>query len=130
MVYRILADLLVAAHLSFILFVVFGGILSFWRRRAAWFHLPAAAWGVLIEMSGWTCPLTPLEVRFRILGGEAGYAGGFMDHYILPILYPVGLTRGEQIWMGAFVGILNLAIYGVLLWRASPEATRRREGGG
>jgi hypothetical protein len=76
MAYRFLADLLVALHLAFALFVVLGGVLVLWRRRLAFLHLPVAIWGVFIELSGWVCPLTPLEVRLRILGGLAGLGGG------------------------------------------------------
>jgi hypothetical protein len=121
MAYRILADLLVTVHLAFVLFVVLGGLLVLWRRRIAFFHLPAAVWGVLIELGGWICPLTPLEVRFRILGGRAGYSGGFVEHYIIPIIYPAGLTRGQQMWMGVLVGFLNLVVYGVVLWGITKE---------
>jgi len=117
MLHRFLADVLVAVHLTFVLFVVSGGALVLWRRRLALLHLPVAAWGVLIELSGWVCPLTPLEVRLRRLGGEAGYSGGFVEHYILPVLYPSGLTRQHQVWLGILVGILNLGIYGWILRR-------------
>jgi hypothetical protein len=117
MAYRFLADLLVAVHLIFVLFVVLGGVLVLWRRWVAVLHLPAAVWGVLIEISGGVCPLTPLEVRFRIVGGQAGYTGGFVEHYLIPILYPSELTRQQQIWMGVAVGLLNLFLYGVVLWK-------------
>ncbi len=125
MTYRILADLLVAVHLAFVLFVVFGGALAFWRRWVPFFHLPAAVWGVFIELSGRVCPLTPLEVRFRRLGGEAGYEGGFVEHYLIPILYPSGLTREMQVQLGIAVGLVNLLLYGALVWRG-----RRLKGGG
>jgi hypothetical protein len=117
MIYRILADFLVVFHVAFLLFVVFGGLLALWRRRFAFLHLPAAVWGVFIELSGGICPLTPLEVRFRIQGGEAGYAGSFMDRYVVPVLYPPGLTRNTQIGLGILVGILNLGMYALVLWR-------------
>ena len=117
MVYRILADLIVGVHLVFVLFVVLGGILVLWHRWMAYVHLPAAVWGVWIEVSGWVCPLTPLEVKYRTLGGEAGYEGGFIDHYLLPLLYPARLTRDHQIWLGILVGALNLAVYGFVVWR-------------
>jgi len=123
MIYRILADLLVALHMAFVLFVALGGILVLWRRRLAFVHIPAAIWGVLIEFAGWVCPLTPLEVRFRILGGEAGYVGGFMDQYLVPVLYPVGLTREQQVGLGILVAALNLGIYGVLVWKRKKIGT-------
>lgn len=107
------ADLLVVLHFGFLLFVVLGGLLVLRWPRVGWLHLPAAVWGVLIEFGGWICPLTPLENHFRRLAGQAGYQGGFIQHYILSALYPSGLTRGAQIAMGAFVLILNAFIY----WR-------------
>jgi len=125
MLYRFLADLLVLLHLTFVLFVVAGGFLVLRRPRMLLLHLPVAAWGAFVELSGRICPLTPLEVRFRILGGGAGYSVGFVEHYLLPILYPTGLDRSEQIWLGGFVIALNLAIYLVLGWRWG----RSREGG-
>jgi hypothetical protein len=118
LIYRALADLVLVVHLTFVLFVVLGGLLVLRRPRAAWFHVPAAIWGVLIEYTGWICPLTPLENSFRARGGEAGYAGGFIEHYIQPVLYPAGLTRGTQIVLGSFVLLLNLGAYGILLTRA------------
>ena len=79
---------------------------------AAWLHVPAAVWGVLIEYTGWICPLTPLENSLRMRGGEAGYSGGFIEHYIQPLLYPAGLTRSTQIVLGSLVLVLNLVAYG------------------
>lgn len=116
MVYRLLADLTVLVHLAFVVFVVAGGLLVVRRPRVAWLHLPAATWGALIELVGWVCPLTPLENRLRTMGGEAGYSGGFVEHYLLPVLYPPGLTRGVQLVLGACVVLLNLVWY-VWAWR-------------
>ena len=118
MVYRFLADVLVGVHLAFVLFVVLGGVLLFWRRWVSLLHLPALVWGVFIELSGGICPLTPLEIRFRLLGGEAGFTGGFVDHYLIPILYPSGLTREMQIGLGVAVAVLNLVLYGAVFLRA------------
>jgi hypothetical protein len=118
LIYRALADLVLVVHLTFVLFVVLGGLLVLRWPRAAWLHVPAAIWGVLIEYTGWICPLTPLENSFRAHGGEAGYSGGFIEHYIQPLLYPAGLTRGTQIVLGSFVLLLNLSAYGILLTRA------------
>ncbi|MDB5294728.1 MAG: rane protein, partial [Phycisphaerales bacterium] len=91
--YKLLADALVAFHFAFVAFVIGGGLLVLWRRRAMWLHLPAVAWGIWIETSGGICPLTPIENGLRLSAGEAGYEGGFVDHYIMPVLYPAGLTR-------------------------------------
>jgi len=115
--YRIAADLVVLLHALFVLFVVLGGLLVLRRPRLAWLHLPCAAWGVWIEWSGGICPLTPLENGLRGLGGERGYAGGFVEHYVVPALYPEALTREMQLGFGAGILLLNLAVYGVLLWR-------------
>ena len=117
MVYRIAADMLVVVHTLFVLFVVLGGLLVLRWPRVAWLHLPAAVWGALIEFTGCICPLTPLEKSLRSVGGEAGYAGGFINHYLVPLLYPSGLDRNWQIFLGFLVVVLNLAIYGRLLLR-------------
>jgi len=117
LIYRALADLVLVVHITFVLFVVLGGLLVLRWPRAAWLHIPAAIWGVLIEYTGWICPLTPLENSFRARGGEMGYSGGFIEHYIQPLLYPAGLTRGTQIALGSFVLLLNLGAYGILLTR-------------
>lgn len=109
--YRIAADLVVLVHLAFVAFVVLGGVLAFRWPRAGWVHLPAALWGVLIEWTGGVCPLTPLEIALRRRGGEAGYAGGFVEHYVLPLLYPSALTRPVQIALGAGVVLANVVIY-------------------
>ena len=121
MPYRLLADLVVVAHLLFVLFVVAGGLLVLRWPRLAWLHVPAAVWGALIEFAGWICPLTPLENRLRRLGGEAGYEGGFVEEYLLAILYPAGLTRTHQLVLGALVLALNLGVYGYVLWRHRAE---------
>ena len=128
MLYRALADLVLLLHLAFVLFVVLGGLLVLRRPKVAWLHLPAAAWGVLIEFAGWICPLTPLEVSWRIRGGEAGYAGGFIAHYVTAALYPVGLTRGVQIGLGAFALLLNLTIYSWITARRRHTVDRPSRG--
>jgi len=112
---RALADAIVVLHFGFLLFVVLGGLLVLRWPKLAWLHAPAAIWGVLIEFFGWVCPLTPLENHFRQLGGQAGYSGGFIQHYIVSVLYPDSLTRGTQIILGALVLALNTFIYGRLL---------------
>ncbi|UCF18947.1 MAG: DUF2784 domain-containing protein [Gemmatimonadota bacterium] len=116
-VYRALADFAVVVHLAFVVFAVGGALLVLRWRRVIWLHLPAMVWAALIEYAGWICPLTPLENRLRTLGGEYGYSGGFIDHYLLPVLYPRGLTRGAQVVLGSLVVAINLAIYGWLIWR-------------
>lgn len=116
MPYGALADLVVLAHFGFVLFVVLGGLLVLFRPGVAWVHLPAALWGAWIEFTGRICPLTPLEKSLRIRAGEPGYQGDFIAHYILPILYPSGLTRGVQVMLGLLVVAGNLLIYG-LVWR-------------
>jgi hypothetical protein len=123
MPYLVLADMLVAIHITFVLFVVLGGFLVFRWRRLAWLHLPAALWGAFIEVTGWICPLTPLENRLREMGGGTGYGTSFIEHYILPILYPEELTRNSQILLGICVVALNLGIYTWILFRF------RRNGG-
>ncbi len=117
MIYRALADLVLVVHLVFVLFVVLGGVLVLKWTRVAWLHVPAAVWGVLIEYSGWICPLTPLENSLRERGGGAGYSGGFIEHYIQPVLYPAGLTRGTQIVLGSLALLVNLTAYGVVVAR-------------
>ncbi len=127
MIYRLLADVVVLAHLAFVVFVVLGALLVLRRRWVAWLHVPAAVWGALIELGGWVCPLTPLENHLRRLGGAAGYRGGFVEHYVLPILYPGGLTRGVQVALGVLVVAVNLGVYG-WLWRRGVRARRRGTG--
>ena len=117
MIYRALADLILALHLVFVLFVVAGGLLVLRWPRIAWLHIPAAIWGVLIEFTGWICPLTPLENSLRTRGGEAGYNGGFIEHYIQPLLYPAGLTRSTQVVLGSLVLALNLTAYAIMVSR-------------
>ena len=109
----VLADLVVLLHLAFILFVMLGGLLVLRRRRLMWLHLPVVAWGAAIEFVGWVCPLTPLENHLRAAAGEAGYSGGFVEHYLIPLIYPEGLTRELQWLLGALVLLVNAAVY----WR-------------
>jgi len=117
--YGFAADLVAVLHFVFILFVVFGGLLVIRRPKAAWAHIPTAVWGVLIEFTGLICPLTPLENRLRRAGGEAGYGGGFIEHYLIPLIYPAGLTRELQVLLGVAVLLINVSFYGFILvrWR-------------
>jgi hypothetical protein len=121
---RLAADLVLLGHLSFVVFVAVGGLLALRWPRIAWLHIPVAIWGAAVELGGWICPLTPLENRLRAAGGEAGYAGGFIEHYLVPIVYPSGLTRGHQIALGVAVLVVNLAVYGVVLRRWSRARQR------
>jgi hypothetical protein len=126
MLYRLLADALVLLHLGFVVFVVSGGLLVLRWPRVAWVHVPAAAWGVWIECRAGICPLTPLENRLRAAGGDTGYAGSFVEHYVMPVLYPAGLTPAVQGWLGAVVLALNVAVYGVLLHRMRGQRSPRQ----
>jgi hypothetical protein len=109
--FRLAADAIVVIHFAFVLFVVLGGLLVLRWRWMAWLHLPAAAWGVLIEYANWICPLTPLENYLRERGGVGGYAGDFIEHYVLPLLYPARLTRSAQLLLGSLALALNALIY-------------------
>lgn len=117
MLWRLLADAVVLVHFAFVAFVILGGFLVLRWPRLAWAHIPAAIWGVLIEFAGWICPLTPLEQWLRVRGGAAGYAGGFIEHYLLPVLYPAGLTRTTQWLLGAIALTVNLVAYGFVVYR-------------
>jgi len=120
----LLADLVVVIHFWFVLFVILGGLLVLRWPRLAFVHLPAATWGVLIEFAGWVCPLTPLEQSLRLKAGEQGYSGSFIEHYVLPLLYPSALTRTVQVALGAIVIAVNLCIYGYLLKRLNTKARK------
>jgi hypothetical protein len=112
------ADALLVVHGLFIVWVVLGGLVVWWRAVLAWVHLPAGAWGVWISWSGSVCPLTPLEQSMRRKAGQAGYEGGFIDHYLGAVIYPAGLTADRQLLFGLIVLVINLLIYGVVIWRA------------
>jgi hypothetical protein len=120
MIFRSLADLTLVLHLAFVLFVVFGGLLALRWRRMAFIHVPIAIYGVIIEVVGFVCPLTPLEVWLRQRGGQAGYEGGFVEHYITAALYPAGLTRGIQFALAGIVLLVNAFVY-ALWWRRRPR---------
>ncbi len=118
------ADIVVALHFAFVVFVVLGGLLALRWPRVIWLHIPAVIWGALIEFTGWICPLTPLENRLRRAGGEAGYEGDFIARYILPALYPNGLTRRDQLMLGGLAIAINVAIYAVVLVRHRRSAAK------
>ena len=123
MPYQLFADFVAAIHFAFVLFAVLGALLAIRWRRIIYLHLPAAVWAAWIEFSGRICPLTPLENWLRLKGGEAGYSGDFIGHYLLSILYPSGLTRKVQFVLGGVVVGLNMIIYGYILF------ARKRRGG-
>lgn len=125
---RWLADGVVLFHFAFVVFVVLGGFLVVRRRRLAWVHLPCAVWGFLIEVEGWICPLTYLENDLRRRAGQLGYSGGFIEHYLIPILYPVGLTRNLQLVFAALVVSANAVAYGWVLLRWRREIRRGSAG--
>ena len=114
---RFLADAVVVFHVLFIAFAIGGGLLVLRWRRVVWLHLPAVAWAVLVEVMSWPCPLTPLENYFRRRGGMAGYHESFVDHYVMPVLYPEGLTDQTQFLIGSFVFAVNVAVYSTVVWR-------------
>jgi hypothetical protein len=128
MFYGVAADLLVVAHLAFVGFVVLGGFAVPRWPRLAWAHVPAVAWGVGIELTGAICPLTPMEQWLRIEAGAVGYEGDFIAHYLLPVLYPAGLTRQAQWVLGALAGGINLIAY--VRWIVVLRAARARRGRG
>jgi hypothetical protein len=117
MIYRALADVVLVLHFCFLLFVVAGGLLALRWRRLAYAHIPVAIYGAVVEFVGFICPLTPLENSLRERGGQAGYDGGFIDHYITAAMYPAGLTREIQVALGVAVLALNLAVYAIYFRR-------------
>lgn len=116
MPYRLIADLLVSLHLLFIAMVVFGGFLVLRWPKLAWLHVPVVIWGFLVELMGWICPLTPLEQKMRLAAGDGSYTGGFIEHYLMPLIYPGGMTVGMQMTLAALVLVINAAIY-LRLWQ-------------
>ena len=123
-IFLILADIVTVFHLAFIFYVVFGGLGGLRWAKFLWFHFPALLWGVFIEFSGWICPLTPLENFLRLKGGESGYAVGFIDRLVGPVLYPAGLTRPNQILLGMAVLVFNAAVYGIVIHRRHQTGQR------
>ncbi|MDE2002014.1 MAG: DUF2784 domain-containing protein [Betaproteobacteria bacterium] len=128
MLFRIAADAVIALHLGFIVFALFGAVLAVRWRWLPLVHLPAAAWGLFIEISGRVCPLTDLENDFRLRAGQAGYRADFIEHYLLGVIYPSGLTREVQYSLAGVVLVVNAAIYTWLLWRGAFVARHRRSG--
>lgn len=118
MIYRGLADAVLVIHLAFIVFAVAGAFAALRWRFLIWLHLPCALWAMAIELGGWICPLTPLEVSLRRSAGLAGYSGGFTEHYLVPLIYPHGLTREIQIGLGLGVLVINLLAYALVARKA------------
>lgn len=118
MMARLAADAVVLVHLGFILFVLFGALLLLRWRWLALLHVPAVAWAATVELLHLYCPLTPLENQLRQAAGQVGYSDGFIEHYLIPLIYPAGLTAQSQLWLGVLVLLVNLPIYLWLLWRA------------
>ena len=123
--YAIAADAVLALHFAFVLFVALGALLVWKWPRLAWMHVPAAAWGVAIEFGGWICPLTPLENDLRRLAGDEPYGGDFVARYLMPVIYPDGLTREAQLALGAAALVMNVAIYTLLVRRARRSSPLR-----
>lgn len=115
--YLLFADAVIIVHFLFIVFVVAGGFIVLFHPRLAWAHVPAALWGAAIEFTGWICPLTPLENSLRRLAGEAAYRSDFIAHYLIPVIYPPGLTAAMQYVLGILVIAVNLAVYTFVLYR-------------
>lgn len=112
----LLADLVLLLHLLFILFVLFGALLVRYRGWIAWLHIPMFLWGAVVNLASLQCPLTPLEKHYRQLAGESGYEGGFVEHYIAPLIYPEGLTQELGVIVGSVTLLWNIAIYTWLLF--------------
>jgi Protein of Unknown function (DUF2784) len=117
MAFRILADATVVLHLGFVLFVVFGGLFVARWPRVAWVHLPSVGWGAWVEFAGWVCPLTPLENWLRRQGGGPAYTASFIEHYLIPILYPSALSRELQLGLGGLVRLVNATVYLLIFHR-------------
>jgi hypothetical protein len=120
MILGLLADAVVVLHLAFVVFVLFGGLLALRWPRAAWLHVPAAAWGAIVELAGLPCPLTPLENVLRARAGEVAYGESFVEHWLLPVLYPAELSRELQWLLGGLVIALNAVVYALILRRRRP----------
>ena len=124
MLFKLGADLLVIVHLGFIGFVVLGGLLLLRWRWLIFIHLPAVIWAALLEFQGWICPLTPLEQSLRRLAGQQGYMGGFIEHYILPVIYPPALEEELQFVLGVLVILINSIIYLLIIMRIGGKSKK------
>jgi hypothetical protein len=117
MIYRLLADLILLSHCAFVAFAMLGGLLALRYPHVLWLHLPAFLWSVYVQWANRICPLTPLENYLRLLGGEAGYAGGFIEHYVLEVLYPDNLTLTLRYALGVVLIAMNFAVYACVIFR-------------
>jgi hypothetical protein len=128
--YAVLADAVALVHFLFVLFVVAGSLLALRWPRAAWFHAPALIWALFVECAGTLCPLTPLENRLRVLGGESGYNDDFVSYWLLSLLYPASITRSLQMTLGGSLFLLNVCLY-TWIWtkrRPKPVSLSTRTG--
>ena len=123
MFYRLAADLVLVTHLAFILLVIGGAVLVFRYPKFVWIHIPVAVWGAFVEVTGRICPLTTLENHLRISAGQEGYASSFVEQYIVPVIYPAGLTRNIQFWLAGLVIAINVILY-TWIWLGKPSKRR------
>ncbi len=122
MLFQVLADIVLLLHASFIVFAVFGVLLAIRWPRIVWLHLPACVWAAVLEFFGFICPLTPLENWLRRAGGDAPYAGGFIEHYLVPFVYPPGLNPQLQVLLGVLVVLMNGLLYWYVFRYRNPRA--------
>ncbi len=120
----LLADAVLLFHFLFILFAVFGGILVLYRKKVIWFHVPVVLWSSVVNLASLTCPLTPIENFFRAAAGQAGYHGGFVEHYIAPVVYPAGMPRELELVAGVSIIAWNVAVYAFLGWKNKSRSVR------
>ncbi len=114
---RVCADIVLFAHFAFVIFAVLGGFLVLWKRRVAWIHIPVVVWSSVVNLANWVCPLTPLENWFYAKAGKSGYGGGFIQHYIEPLVYPAGMPRDMELIAGISVLVWNAMVYAIMLMR-------------
>ncbi len=124
MVSRVFADAVLLFHFLFILFAVFGGFLVLYKKNAAWLHVPVVLWSSVVNCAGLTCPLTPIENFFRAEAGQSGYQGGFIEHYIQPIVYPSGMPRELELLAGFSIVGWNVVVYAILFWKCRRRSSR------
>ena len=116
MLARLFADTVLLLHFFFVIFAILGGLAVLYKRRVIWLHVPVVLWSSLVNLAGWTCPLTPLENFFHAAAGQAGYEGGFLEHYIEPLVYPSGMPRNFQLIAGVSILVWNLVVYVFLIY--------------
>ncbi|HSB30995.1 MAG TPA: DUF2784 domain-containing protein [Candidatus Sulfobium mesophilum] len=117
MLFKVCADIVLLTHFAFVIFAVLGGFIVLWKNRAAWIHVPVVLWSSVVNLASWVCPLTPLENWFLAKAGQSGYRGGFVQHYIDPLVYPAGMPRDMELIAGISVLVWNAAVYAVVLIR-------------